>query len=269
MTRQREAPILIVRKKVYKGGHHGGAWKVAFADFMTALMALFLVLWIVGQSTDVRSAIAGYFQDPLGRAQEFGHSIVRGTGSQTNRVRSVPQNEILEMRMDRLERLGRKLQVKLLDSLDLKNIEQYIEIRLVDDGLRIELIENETGVFFELGSTTPSKKGREVLGLIGGELATLPNPVVVEGHTDAKPYHLRADYSNWELSTDRANVARRILTSGGLPDSQIDQVRGFADRSLRKRDDPFSASNRRVTITMLLNYNLADEGEVVVRLSGS
>ena len=269
MNRPREAPILIVRKKVYKVSHHGGAWKVAFADFMTALMALFLVLWIVGQSTDVRSAIAGYFKDPLGRAQELGHSIVRGTGSQTNRVRAVQQDEILEMRIDRLERMGKKLQAKLRDSLDLKNIEQYIEIKLVDDGLRIELIENETGVFFQLGSTTPSKRGREVLGLIGGELATLPNPVVVEGHTDAKPYHLRADYSNWELSTDRANIARRILNSGGLPGSQIDQVRGFADRYLRKRDDPFAASNRRVTITMLLDYNLAVEDETTAPLSES
>ncbi len=257
MNRDRETPILIVRKKVYKGGHHGGAWKVAFADFMTALMALVLVLWIVGQSTDVRTAVAGYFKDPLGRNNDFGKSIIPGTGTRASRARPMAEQEIMEVRRDRLRQLGVRVQENLKQTLD-SNLEEHVEITLVDDGLRIELLENSKGVFFELGRATPSQEGRDVLSFLGSELAALPNAVVIEGHTDARPYRPRRDYSNWELSTDRANAARRIMSGAGLPEAQVVQVRGFADRSLRDRSDPFAPENRRVTITMLIEYEFID-----------
>ncbi len=258
MNKDREQPILIIRKKVYKAGHHGGAWKVAFADFMTTMMALFLVLWIVSQSSDVRTAIAGYFKDPLGQPNQSGNSITVGTTRRLAQMRPMHEQEIIQRRRDRLRRLGTQVRERLKESLDLSHLEEYIEVQLVDEGLRIELLENSEGRFFELGKATPSSNGRKVLAFLGGELAALPNFVIVEGHTDARPYSSRRDYSNWELSTDRANAARRILVTGGLPEPQVVQVRGFADRNLRHRDDPLAPANRRVTITMMLEYTITD-----------
>lgn len=261
MKNQRETPIIVVRKKVHGGGHHGGAWKVAFADFMTALMAMFLVLWIVGQSSDVKSAIAGHFQDPLGRSNEFGSSIVQGTGAQASNARVMTEEQILEMRQDRLKQLGERFRKRLQDLPNIQALEKHVEITLVDEGLRIELLENSTGLFFELGSAAPSVAGSEILDILGSEFASMPNPVVVEGHTDSRQYRLRRDYSNWELSTDRANMARRIMVNSGLRSQQVLQVRGHADRDLRDPADPLSPTNRRVTITMLLEYNLAADAE--------
>lgn len=262
MKNQRETPIIIVKKKVHRGGHHGGAWKVAFADFMTAMMAMFLVLWIVGQSSDVKSAIAGHFQDPLGRSNEFGNSIVRGTGAQASNARTMMEQQIMELRQDRLKQMGARLRQRLQSEPNIQALEKQVEVTLVDEGLRIELLENSAGMFFELGSATPSGAGTDVLSILGAEFASLPNPVMVEGHTDSRQYRLRKDYSNWELSTDRANTARRIMVTSGLRPEQVLQVRGHADKDLRDPSNPMSPMNRRVTITMLLEYNLAADGEV-------
>lgn len=262
MKNQRETPIIVVKKKVHGGGHHGGAWKVAFADFMTAMMAMFLVLWIVGQSSDVKSAIAGHFQDPLGRSNEFGNSIVRGSGAQASNARAMTEQQILELRQDRLKQLGERFRERLQDMPEIQALEKYVEITLVDEGLRIELLENSAGVFFELGNAMPSKAGAEILDILGSEFTSVPNPVVVEGHTDSRQYRLRRNYSNWELSTDRANAARRIMVTSGLRSEQVLQVRGHADRDLRDPADPLSPANRRVTITLLLEYNLAADAAV-------
>ncbi|MEP6571512.1 MAG: flagellar motor protein MotB [Gemmatimonadota bacterium] len=253
MNKAREQPIIIIRKKArHGGGHHGGAWKVAFADFMTSMMALFLVLWLITQSSDVKSAIAGYFQDPLGRANEFGSSIIPGTGAQSASPRPMPQPQVIDLRRDRLRQLAQEIKDQLANTPDLSKIADHVEIELTDEGLRIQLLEDSNGVFFESGSAAPRPAGAELLKVIGAQLGTLPNTVVIEGHTDARPY-LRADgYSNWELSVDRANAARRIMTGAGLSQAQVQQVRGWADRQLRVPDDPTAPSNRRVTVTMLL-----------------
>ena len=132
MRNEREQPIIIVRKKVRGGGHHGGAWKVAFADFMTAMMALFLVLWIVTQSTDIKSSIAGYFTDPLGRATEFGNSFIPGSGAQAANVRPMSETQILEMRRDRLQQMGARIRQRLKKRPEFKNVEQYVAVQLVD-----------------------------------------------------------------------------------------------------------------------------------------
>jgi chemotaxis protein MotB len=131
-------------------------------------------------------------------------------------------------------------------------LSQYVEIQLVEDGLRIQLLEDSAGVFFETGSATPSRPGHELLGLIGTELSALPNEVAIEGHTDARPYP-GTGYTNWELSADRANSARRIMVQDGLRPEQVAQVRGFADRVLRVPADPYAAGNRRVAITVLFD----------------
>jgi chemotaxis protein MotB len=248
----RETPIRIVRKR--RGGHaahHGGAWKVAFADFTTSMMALFLVLWIVSQSSDVKSAIAGYFQDPLGRASEFGSSVIPGSGAQAANVRPLTPEQLLDFSMDRLQQLGEQIRRRLEQSPDWPLLAQQVEIAVTPEGLRISLIEDTAGTFFQSGSSIPNLRGRALLQLLGAELGTASNTVVIEGHTDATPYTGRQDYSNWELSADRANTARRLLEVGGLHGRQVGQVRGYADREPRDASRPDAAANRRVTITML------------------
>lgn len=253
MNKQREVPIrIIVRKKHAGHGFHGGAWKVAFADFMTAMFALFLVLWLVTQSTDIRSAVAGYFADPLGRADEFGSSIMPGEGAQAATPRPLTAPEVLDLRRDRLQRVAAELHKKLDRIPDLSAVRGNIEIELTAEGLRIQLLEDASGVFFETGSAVPSARGREILALLGSELGKAPDPVLIEGYTDARPYPYSSIYTNWELSADRANTARRILTDHGLAATQVSQIRGWADRQLRDPQDPTSPRNRRITITMLL-----------------
>jgi chemotaxis protein MotB len=248
----REQPILIVKRGGRKhGGGHGGAWKVAFADFMTSMMCLFLVLWLVGQSSDVRMAIQGYFRDPLGTAHYSGSSPVPGTGSTLDAGQRTASAALLAINRRRLEALGDRIRGRLEQSPEWRRMENQIEVQLTDEGLRIQLLEDSAGTFFESGNATPSPKGRDLLQFLAVELATLPNPVVLEGHTDARPYVQRADYSNWELSSDRANAARRILDGAGLRAGQLIQVRGYADRTLRTPDAPRNPRNRRVTILML------------------
>jgi chemotaxis protein MotB len=254
MNKDREVPVRIIIKRK-RGGHaphHGGAWKVAFADFMTAMFSLFLVLWLVNQSTDIRSAVAGYFQDPMGRADEYGSSIMPGEGAQASSVRPLDPPDVLDMRRDRLAKLARKLAQEIKETPELKGVADKVQIELTDDGLRIQLLEDSTGVFFDTGRSYPNPRGRDLLQLLGRELGQLPNFIRVEGYTDARPYSLQSAYTNWELSTDRANSARRIMAESGLAADQVQQVRGHADHELRDPKDPFAASNRRVTITMLL-----------------
>ncbi|MBI5170868.1 MAG: OmpA family protein [Candidatus Eisenbacteria bacterium] len=249
-NKEREVPVRIIyRKKGHGHGHHGGAWKVAFADFMTAMFAMFLVLWLINQSSDVKSAVAGYFQDPLGRADEFGSSIVPGEGAQASVVRPMRPTDVTDMRLNKMEVMSR-LQEELASAPELKGVMDKIEIKLTDEGLQIQLLEDSTGVFFESGSASPSWRGRGVLAILGQELGQLPNPILIAGYTDARPYRRADGYSNWELSADRANTARRILQLNGVGDHQVLQIRGFADRDLLTPGDPYAASNRRVSITM-------------------
>jgi len=252
-NKNREQPIIIVKKKITVHGHHGGAWKVAFADFMTAMFALFLVLWLVNQSSDVKSAIAGYFQDPLGRADEFGSSIVPGEGAQTQMARPLAPAQIVDFRIDRLQRLAERLREKLGKMPLLDSLKNHVEITLTEEGLRIELLEDSTAQFFQSGSAEMSARGRQLVQLIGKELAADSNQVLLEGHTDARPYVSPTGYTNWELSADRANAARRILYGASVGSAQIAEVRGMADRRLRYPDAPFDPRNRRITITMKLD----------------
>lgn len=253
MKNDRERPVIVVVKRARGHAHHGGSWKVAFADFMTAMMAMFLVLWIVGQSTDVRSAIAGHFQDPLGRASEFGSSIMPGTGaSRPPLTQPLTLEEITDIRVDRLGRLARHIQQQVHNLPNLGDLADQVEITLTDDGLRIELVEKSSSGFFRSGSDDLDPAGQAVLTALGEQLAELPNQIVIEGHTDAAGFATGARYTNWELSADRANTARRILVASGVAPDQIREIRGHADRQLRVADDPYAAENRRITITMEL-----------------
>jgi chemotaxis protein MotB len=263
--KQREVPIrIIVRRKHGGKGHHGGAWKVALADFMTAMFALFLVLWIVTQSTDIRSAVAGYFQDPLGRADQFGSSIMPGDGAQTATVqRPLATSDVLSMRRDRLMNAARRLEQELQKVPDLADVKDKVRIEMTSEGLRIQLIEDARGVFFESGSASPSGRGSELLGLVGAELGRIQMGVLIEGYTDARPYAGSSSYSNWELSADRANTARRIMTEHGLDPRQVEQIRGWADHQLANPADPLDPANRRVTITVPLEIGSVAPADTV------
>ncbi|MGA7342908.1 MAG: flagellar motor protein MotB, partial [Terracidiphilus sp.] len=228
-------PIVIVKKKGGHGGHHGGAWKVAYADFVTAMMALFIVLWLMGSSEKVKKAVAGYFNDPKGTASLLGTTMA-GNGVE------VTQND------EALKRLKQKLEEEIKAKKELEKLAKQIEITITPEGLRIELLETKNGTFYQSGSARLSDSGQELLGLLAGELKTLPNNLLIEGHTDATQYSTNADYSNWELSADRANAARRLMQQDGVRSDQVTQVRGYADQMLRVKNNPYDPSNRRISI---------------------
>jgi chemotaxis protein MotB len=243
------APIIIIKKKGGHGGHHGGAWKVAYADFVTAMMALFIVLWLMNSSKQLQVAVGGYFKDPTGTSKKVG---TNQTGSGDNFLVS-KQN---------MAQLKEQLQKRIHGINDLEKLRKNIEMTVTAEGLRIELLESEKGTFFDSGSSALNQSGKEMLSLLATELAQVPNKLSVEGHTDAKPFVGNTTYSNWELSADRANAARRLMQEAGLRNDQVSQVRGFADQRLRNPNDPMEASNRRISIIVqYLPRTDPDEGK--------
>jgi chemotaxis protein MotB len=229
-----QPPVIILKKRGGHESHHGGAWKVAYADFVTAMMALFIVLWLMTASQDIQRAIAGYFRDPKGFGTQTGSSM-GGSG------------ESLTISKDHMDLLKGKLEQAIRQNADLQKLQDYVQMTVTGEGLRIELLENEKGVFFESGKPSPTQIGKELLSQLAQELGKLKNPILIEGHTDATPYQ-NPEYSNWELSADRANAARRLMQTTGLRMDQVKQVRGFADQQLRLPDRPEDPSNRRVSI---------------------
>jgi chemotaxis protein MotB len=242
------APIYIIKKKVNHAGHHGGAWKVAYADFVTAMMALFIVLWLLNSSEQVRKAVSAYFLDPSGTGSHSG-SASTGTG------------ETVSVNKDNMTDLKDKLEQALKKSPEFEKLKNYIQMSVTGEGLRVEMMESDKGIFFESGSGRPSAVGHELILRLGEELKKLPNDLMIEGYTDAKPFASDGEYSNWELSTDRANAARKLMEADGMPHGRIVQVRGFADQSLRDKSHPEAASNRRISV--IVRYKDADPVPVV------
>ena len=228
-------PVIIVKKKGGHGGHHGGAWKVAYADFVTAMMALFIVLWLLNSSKQVQEAVGGYFKDPTGTSKKVG-SNMQGAG----------ENFVLTR--DNMPKLKEQLQKAMQQMTDFERLKSHIEMTVTAEGLRIELSESASGTFFDSGSAQLKPDGAELLKTLAQELGQLPNKLSIEGHTDSQPYAPSASYGNWELSTDRANVARRVMQANGIRENQVTQVRGFADQRLRKPEDPLDPSNRRISV---------------------
>jgi chemotaxis protein MotB len=235
---------IIIKKKVSHGGHHGGAWKVAYADFVTAMMALFIVLWLLNSSKQVQEAVGGYFKDPSGTSKLVG-SDMRGSG------------ENFAITKDNMAQLKEELQKHFRQMADFDKLKDQIEMTVTAEGLRIELLETEKGTFFDSGSPNPNGNGKELLTLLAQELAKLPNQLSIEGHTDSKPYSGNGEYGNWELSSDRANAARRLMQHNGVRRDQVSQVRGYADQLLRNKNDPENAANRRISV--IVHY--LDKGE--------
>jgi chemotaxis protein MotB len=228
-------PIIIIKKKAGHGGHHGGAWKVAYADFVTAMMALFIVLWLLNTNKKIQEAVGGYFKDPTGKSKMVGTSM-EGSG------------QSFAVSKDDMPKLREELQKTVRQLSDFDKLKDHVEMTVTAEGLRIELTESEVGTFFESGSPNPSSSGRELLIAMAKELGGLPNKISIEGHTDSRPFSGKSNYGNWELSVDRANAARRLMQENGVAANQVVQVRGYADQQLRKADSPEDPSNRRITL---------------------
>jgi chemotaxis protein MotB len=246
--------VIVVKKKV-KGheGHHGGAWKVAYADFVTAMMAFFLVMWLLGMSQEARDLIQGYFSNPVGFSQTFrgGGMNPLGRGSSPT---DLPINHTTMLsraaQKERFEAAATRVKSELQEAGLIDGKTSDVEITLTEQGLRIELMEaGEGDTFFESASASLKPALVDILSVLAPELQALPNHLTLEGHTDALPFG-GTNYSNWELSVDRANSARRVLEEMGFDAHRIVEIRGYADRRLKNPDDPFDAHNRRISILL-------------------
>ncbi len=216
------------------------------------MMALFIVLWLMNSSKQIQEAVGGYFKDPTGTAKQVGSDMVG-------------QGENFVVSKDNMEQLKEQLQKAIKEVPKFDKLKNQIDMTVTNEGLRIELTETEAGTFFDSGSPKISADGGAMLILLAQELGKLPNKLALEGHTDSKPYAEGSNYGNWELSSDRANAARRLMQHEGIRADQITQVRGFADQRLRNPGDPLDPSNRR--ISLIVQY-LEKKPELAVRKSG-
>ena len=269
-------PIII--KRVKKGGHvaHGGAWKIAYADFVTAMMAFFLLMWLLGSTTDGdKKGIADYFQSPLkialagGSGSGDSNSVLKGGGeSLTSTVGQVKKGDVEAQRntinlhklkaeqmraeVARLENLKQEIQQKMQSSEKLKEISSQIRLDMTRDGLRIQIVDDQNRPMFASGSATIAPYMKDLLRAIGSVLAEVPNRLTLEGHTDAQAFPGGdRGYSNWELSSDRANASRRELIAGGLADDRILRVQGLASSQPFDDKDPLAPTNRRISIIVM------------------
>ena len=273
-------PIII--KRVKKGGHapHGGAWKIAYADFVTAMMAFFLLMWLLGSTPEGdKKGIADYFAAPLklsllasGSGAGDASLVLKGGGQDLTRsTGQVKRGEIEAQKatvnihqlkaeqaraeVTRLEELKRKVEARLKANAKLAGMAGQILLEMTDDGLRIQIVDQDKRPMFASGSASVQPQMRELLREVGSVLAEVPNRLTLEGHTDAMPFAgsdgSERGYSNWELSADRANASRRELVAGGLPQEQVLRVQGLAAVNPFDRRDPAAPSNRRISLIVM------------------
>jgi len=269
-------PIIVKRIKKGGHGHHGGAWKIAYADFVTAMMAFFLLMWLLGSTSEGdKKGIADYFQSPL-KVAMFGGSgsgdsshVVKGGGQDLTRTTGQVKRGEVESKRDsvnlhalkqeqvraeiaRLEDLKKKVEQKIAESSKLAPMASQLRLDMTRDGLRIQIADEYSRPMFASGSAVVQPYMRELLREIGQVLGVVPNHLTLEGHTDAQPFSAgERGYSNWELSADRANASRRELVAGGLPDERVLRVQGLASSTLFDSADPMSATNRRISIIVM------------------
>ncbi|TRX74014.1 flagellar motor protein MotB [Pseudomonas mangiferae] len=275
-------PIIVKRVKKSAAGHHGGAWKIAFADFATAMMAFFLVLWLMSSATpEQKKAISGYFQDPIGFTESASPYVIDLGGTPTPapdrtlnpELKDAPnaqeaatdsvhkdqvdpkQVETLadQMERERLELLLQELQNKVEENPELKRFKDQILFEITQDGLRIQIMDAANRPMFDLGSARLQPYFEDILLSMADTIKAVPNKVSISGHTDAKPFAGTGPggFGNWELSASRANAARRTLITGGYPEDQVARVVGYASSALFDREDPLNPVNRRIDITVL------------------
>jgi chemotaxis protein MotB len=270
-------PIII--KRVKKGGHaaHGGAWKIAYADFVTAMMAFFLLMWLLGSTAEGdKKGIADYFNSPLkisllggGSGSGDSSSVLKGGGTDLSRTdgqvkkgdidakRKTLQLKALKAdqrraEVARLESLKKKVEDVIAANPKLEALKSQIRLEMTRDGLRIQIVDEQNRPMFDSGSAVVKSYMRDLLREIGAVLAEVPNRLTLEGHTDAQPFGGgERGYSNWELSSDRANASRRELGAGGLPQERVLLVQGLASSVPFDLADPSSAVNRRISIIVM------------------
>ncbi len=269
---------IIINKKVKKGGghgHHGGAWKVAYADFVTAMMAFFLLLWLLSSTTvEQRAGIGDYFTPTTsfrpgesGAGGILGGQTLSDSGAKIGEGgtpsvvveltpparRDANKKDVEELaakrEQDSFEEAVQALNKAIIDSPELSDLQDNIQVDMTPEGMRIQIVDREGGSLFRAGSAEMTARTRDLLAQIAQVVATLPNDISISGHTDASPFS-RGDYSNWELSSDRANASRRHLVTSGIDPSRIVQVVGKADQEPLIEEDPFLPENRRVSIVL-------------------
>jgi chemotaxis protein MotB len=268
-------PIIVKRIKKGGGGHHGGAWKIAYADFVTAMMAFFLLMWLLGSTAkgDL-NGIAEYFKTPLKVAMAGGsgsgdaNTVLPGGGKDLTRQegqlrkgendvaskRSVraAQAELEKAERARLDELKKRIETAIDSSPTLKQFKNQLLIDITSEGLRIQIVDEKNRPMFALASAQLQPYTREILREIGKTLNDVPNKISLSGHTDATPYSSgEKGYSNWELSADRANASRRELISGGMDESKVLRVVGLSSAVLLDKEDPFNPINRRISIIVM------------------
>jgi chemotaxis protein MotB len=276
-------PIIVKRIKKVAAGHHGGAWKIAFADFATAMMAFFMVMWLMSSATpEQKRAISGYFQDPIGFTESASPHVIDLGGTPTpSPDRTLndtvdPAVQQSESKMDadqaetfaeqlereRLDLLLQELQNKVDENPELTRFKDQILFEITQDGLRIQIMDAANRPMFALGSAQLQPYFEDILLAMADTIRAVPNKISVSGHTDAKPYSGRGEFGNWELSAGRANAARRALVAGSYPEEQIARVVGYASSALFDREDPLNPVNRRIDILVLTKKAQRDiEGE--------
>lgn len=286
MNDEIEAPKPIIIKRIKKGGHdfHGGSWKVAFADFATAMMAFFLLLWLMGNTNEAeKKAISGYFNDPAGVADKSGATTsVIGEGGADSAVIQIEapdvklsdeaaeedielnQQQLLDLaeqqEMQQLELLKSDLEELVATSDAFKDYKDQVFIDITPSGLRIEIVDKDKRPMFDSASAELKIYSKKILRGLAEVLSQVPNKLSITGHTDATPFTEREDYGNWELSADRANAARRVLNTNGINEAKIARVEGFSSSILFDKKQPHAPINRRIAI-IVLKQSAVDEIE--------
>ncbi|WP_300380620.1 flagellar motor protein MotB [Henriciella sp.] len=280
-----ERPIIIKRKKVVKAdGHHGGAWKVAYADFVTAMMAFFLLMWLLNATTEEqRKGIADYFNPtiPVSRISGGGSDALNGSsiftemtyakmgiGAERKKTVDYPKperpsgeqasgEEIADSLITLREKLGEQSQ----------KLSEHMLVKMTPEGIVLEIVESDSSPLFDLGQSDPTGLLENLLGAVSGSLSRFENDIKIVGHTDSRQYKQGGGYDNWNLSADRANTARKLLLAGGLPAGRLKEVSGRADTDLLKPDNPAAPENRRISITILTDTRKPSSGGAPSELS--
>jgi len=250
---EEQQPVIIIRKvkKRHNEGHHGGSWKVAYADFITALMAFFLLLWLISMvSPEKKIAVAQYFKT-FSVMKESGSSFMTGSSQILDKAGG-GANSIQNYKNLKSKFSAKDIEQRLRSAIDLKlqAIKEQVMISIVDGGLKIQIIDKDGSLMFPLGSSEPTPKAKEILKIVSENTKDIPNKIIVEGHTDAAPFR-SAQTTNWELSTARASAARRELENNSIDPGRIAKVIGYADQELLIPQNPMDARNRRISIIVI------------------
>lgn len=277
MAEERVRPIIVKKIKKGGGGHHGGAWKIAYADFVTAMMAFFLLMWLLGSTSKAqKEGISEYFKTPLkqvlmGPSMGASDTIIKGGGGmdftkKSGQVKKIDgpdgkkktidaedaKKALEKVEKEKLEELKKKIEKAIDDSPNLSKFKNQLLLDITSDGLRVQIVDDQNRAMFNSSKADMQPYAKQILQELGKTLNDVPNKVSLSGHTDATPYpNGEKSYSNWELSADRANASRRELVAGGMDETKILRVVGLSSASLFNTENPFDATNRRISIIIM------------------